>query len=95
MGCPMQTFNNITDPVWQCLRAKAAAAGIQVNSNTGSAGKFGVQVAWTYDPAAHTLQLQAVKHGIFGCNTINNAMHQMISECYASNDAAMGVILDH
>jgi hypothetical protein len=92
----MQTFSNVTTDVWNCLRQKAHGAGIEINANSGQASKLGVTIAWNYDPVAHTLQLQALSHGIlFGCTQINNKMHEIVDGCHVAHGQTMGAILGH
>jgi hypothetical protein len=92
----MQTFSNVTDPVWQCLRAKAASYGVEIDSNSGTASKLGAKASWNYDPAASTLQIQITKTPpFFGCSTLNAEMHKIVEACMTASAAAMTPLLDH
>lgn len=59
------TFSNVTPDQFAALAAKARAAGIALNGNTGSASKFGVEVAWNYIPATQQLTLHCLRAPFF------------------------------
>lgn len=60
-----QTFKNITPDQYARLSEKAKGAGIEMHGNTGSAGKYGVEVAWNYSPDTQELTLQTLKTPFF------------------------------
>lgn len=60
-----QIFNNITPAQFATLSERAKGAGIDMSGNSGSAEKFGVEVAWIYDPEAQQLTLQCLKAPFF------------------------------
>ena len=59
------TFSNISPQQFSVLTAKARAAGIDLNGNTGSATKFGVEVTWNYVPATQQLTLHCLRAPFF------------------------------
>jgi hypothetical protein len=60
-----QVFKDITDEQWTKLVAKAKAGGIDLNGNTGTASKFGVDVAWNYVPGTQELTFQCLSTPFF------------------------------
>lgn len=60
-----EIFRGITPGQFALLSQKAHAAGIEMNGNSGSASKFGVEVAWNYDPAAQELKIECLKAPFF------------------------------
>lgn len=60
-----QTFKGITPEKYAQLTQKARGAGLEMEGNSGSAGKFGVEVAWNYVPEAQELTLQTVRTPFF------------------------------
>jgi hypothetical protein len=63
-GAP-QVFPGITPEQYAKLTAKAQSAGIALNGNSGTASKFGVEVAWNYSPETQELTLQCLRTPIF------------------------------
>ena len=59
------TFANITPQQFSVLTAKARAAGIDLDGNSGSASKFGVEVTWNYVPATQHLTLHCLRAPFF------------------------------
>ncbi|HEX4286706.1 MAG TPA: hypothetical protein VHZ28_16560 [Terracidiphilus sp.] len=62
---PPLVFNDISPDKYAKLGAKARAAGIDINGNTGNATKYGVQVEWNYMPAEQQLTFQCLKTPFF------------------------------
>jgi hypothetical protein len=60
-----QTYKDITPDQYAKLAEKARGAGIEMQGNSGSASKFGVEVEWKYAPETQELTLQCVKTPIF------------------------------
>ena len=58
-------FSGITAEQFSILTGKAQAAGIAMQGNSGSATKYGVEVAWNYLPETLQLSLQCLKTPIF------------------------------
>ena len=44
---------------------KAQAGGLNLSGNSGTASKFGVDVAWNYDPAKQELTFQCLSVPFF------------------------------
>ena len=59
------TFSNISTQQFSALTAKARAAGIDLNGNSGTASKFGVEVSWNYVPATGQLTLHCLRAPFF------------------------------
>ena len=60
-----QVFKDITTEQWTTLIAKAKAAGIDLDGNSGTASKFGVDVAWNYVPGTQELTFQCLNAPFF------------------------------
>ena len=60
-----QVFSGITPEQYTKLAAKARASGIDMSGNSGTASKFGVEVAWNYAPAAQELTLNCLRTPFF------------------------------
>jgi len=58
-------FSNITIQQFSILSAKAQAAGIGLNGNSGTATKHGIEVAWNYLPETEVLTLQCLRTPFF------------------------------
>ena len=54
-------FQGITPDKYALLVEKARAAGIELSGNSGTASKFGVEIAWNYSPESQELTLQCLK----------------------------------
>jgi hypothetical protein len=82
MSCAAQVFSGITASRFQCLIAKAAANGIEISGNSGSASKDGITIAWNFDPDAGSLTLQCTDSPIFmPCGVINGKLEQLVESC--------------
>lgn len=78
------TFSSITPQQFSTLTAKAQAAGIALQGNSGSAAKFGVQVAWNYDPETQKLTLQCLSTPFFvKPEDVNAKIQQLVKETLA------------
>jgi len=60
-----QVFSDITPEQYSSLLQKAQAAGMSLSGNSGTASKFGVEVAWNYSQAAQELTFQCVRTPFF------------------------------
>ena len=60
-----QVFKSITPEQYAKLTAKAQAAGIDLSGNSGTASKFGVEVAWNYQPETQELTLHCLRAPFF------------------------------
>lgn len=60
-----QVFNGVTAAQYERLVDKAKAAGIELSGNSGTASKFGVEIAWTYIPETQVLTLHTLKAPFF------------------------------
>jgi len=58
-------FSGITPEQFAVLTAKAQAAGIALNGNSGTAAQFGVEVAWNYTPETRELTLHCLSTPFF------------------------------
>lgn len=63
-GAP-QVFQGVTPEQYARLVEKAKEAGIELSGNSGTASKFGVEIAWNYSPDAQELTLQTLKAPFF------------------------------
>ncbi len=55
-----QVFSGITPENYATLIAKAQAAGLNLSGNSGTATKFGVEMAWNYSAEARVLTIQCL-----------------------------------
>lgn len=62
---PPLAFSSVTPAQFAALTAKARSAGIDLVGNTGTASRFGVEVAWNYSPETQQLTLQCLKTPLF------------------------------
>jgi hypothetical protein len=60
-----QVFSGITPEQYASLQQKAQANGISLSGNSGTAAKFGVEVAWNYVPATLELTFQCLRTPFF------------------------------
>ncbi len=60
-----QVFRGITPEQYANLIARAQAAGIELSGNSGTATKFGVEVAWNYAPETQQLTLHCLRTPFF------------------------------
>jgi hypothetical protein len=80
--CAAQVFNNLTQDQFNCLAAKAKAAGLPISGNSGTVSKLGAKVTWTYDPTAQQLTIQVLQTPIFmGCGDVNSKIHGIVETC--------------
>jgi hypothetical protein len=64
MSAP-QVFSAITPAQYASLLQKAQAGGFNLSGNSGTASKFGVEVAWNYDSAKQELTFQCLSVPFF------------------------------
>jgi hypothetical protein len=60
-----EVFSNITPAQYATLAQKVSEAGIALSGLSGTASKFGVQIAWNYVEAAHQLTIQVLHTSFF------------------------------
>ncbi len=60
-----QIFAGVTPAQYAALLEKAQAAGLGLSGNSGSASRFGVEVAWNYSPETQELTLQCLRTPFF------------------------------
>lgn len=58
-------FKNVSPGKYGRLQEKARAAGIEMQGSSGSAAKFGAEVAWNYNPDSQELTLQVLSVPFF------------------------------
>lgn len=79
-----QVFNGVTPDQYSRLVEKAKASGIDIDSNSGAASKFGVEIAWNYVPATQELTLQCLKTPFFmSASDVNAKIHSLVSQSLA------------
>lgn len=60
-----QIFQGVTPEQYAQLVEKAKEAGIDLAGNSGTASKYGVEIAWNYSPESHELSIQCLKAPFF------------------------------
>ena len=79
-----QVFKGITPEQFAKLSAKAQAAGIALNGNTGTAQKFGVEVEWNYVPETQQLTLHCLRTPFFvNVEDVNTKIKALVQESLA------------
>jgi hypothetical protein len=79
-----QVFNGVTPDQNARLVEKAKTAGIDISGNSGTATKFGVQIAWNYTPATQELTLQCLKTPFFmNASDVNTKIHSLVAQSLA------------
>jgi hypothetical protein len=88
-ACAKLTFNNVTADAWACVQAAAAQYGV-TGANSGQQTVNGFTVAWSYDAAAQTLEIQCTDSPIFvSCSIINAHIHDAVEQCLADHQIEM------
>jgi hypothetical protein len=62
---PPRTFSGITPDQYAQLIVKAKASGLDLDGNSGTASKFGVEVQWNYSPESQQLTVQCLRTPMF------------------------------
>jgi hypothetical protein len=63
--CAQQIFSGIMPEQYASLLEKAHANGMELTGNSGTATKFGVEVAWNYSPVTKELTFQCLHTPFF------------------------------
>ena len=78
------TFSGISAAQYAILVQKAAASGIQLTGNSGTASSFGVEVSWNYSPDAKQLTFQCLKTPFFiKAEDVNAKIQSLVTETLA------------
>jgi hypothetical protein len=79
-----QVFSGITSDQYASLLQKAQANGIDLSGNSGTASKFGVEVAWNYSQATQELTFQCLRTPFFmKPEDVNARIEAMVKETLA------------
>ncbi len=79
-------FDGINAEQYSKLAEKARAAGIDINGNTGTASKYGVQIAWSFAPEQQQLTFQCLKTPFFvGAADVESRIRALVSETLAAS----------
>lgn len=74
-------FTGVTPEQYARLVEKARSAGIEINGSTGSASKYGVQIAWNYAPGTQELTMQCLKAPFFmTANDVNAKINTLVTQ---------------
>jgi hypothetical protein len=80
-----QVFSGITPQAYAKLTEKARASGIELAGNSGTASKFGVQVAWNYVPETQQLTFQCLKTPFFiSADDVHLKLQTLVQQTLAS-----------
>lgn len=83
-GSSPHVFHGITPEKYARLVEKARNAGIEMQGNSGSATKFGVEVAWNYSPETQDLTLQCLRTPFFlTAADVDAKIRSLVSEAMA------------
>jgi hypothetical protein len=78
---PPQTFSGITPDQFAQLIVKAKASGLDLNGNSGTASKFGVEVQWNYSPESQQLTVQCLRTPMFvSAATVYGKLQALIAQ---------------
>ena len=76
-----QIFQNITPAQFARLAEKVQAAGIDINGNSGTTSKMGVEVTWNYSPDSCELSFQCLKAPFFiHPEDVNQRIYALVNE---------------
>jgi len=79
-----QTFKGISPEKYALLTEKAKGAGIEMEGNSGTASKFGVEMQWNYSPETQELSLQCLKHPFFmKAEDVDTKMRNLVNQTLA------------
>jgi len=79
-----QVFSGITAAQYAILLEKAQAGGFNLSGNSGTASKFGVEVAWNYDPAKLELTFQCLSVPFFmKADDVNARIEALVKQSLA------------
>lgn len=77
-------FRNVTPQKYAKLVERAHGAGIDLNGNSGTASKFGVEIAWDYSPETQELRLECLKAPFFMSKAdVDAKIRSLVSEAVA------------
>jgi hypothetical protein len=77
-------FKGVTPDQFARLVEKAKGAGIDISGNTGSASKFGLEIAWNYAPSSQELTLQCLKTPFFmSASDVDTKIHALVQQSLA------------
>jgi hypothetical protein len=80
-----QVFSGISPAQYAKLVEKAHAAGFEIDGNSGSAKKMGVEVAWHYSELDQKLELTCVHAPFFvSADEVDAKLREMVSQALAS-----------
>jgi hypothetical protein len=82
--CAALVFPRITPEQFTKLAAKARASGFELNGNSGSASKFGVEIVWNYNPESQKLTFQCIDTPFFvKPQDVYAKIQAIVSDCTA------------
>jgi hypothetical protein len=84
-GCPTVVYNNITQPMIDCLRGKLASIGIIIPpGNEGEISGSGFTGKYKFDPPSSTLTITIIEKPDWAtCEWLNEAFTTWLKECGA------------
>jgi hypothetical protein len=78
---PPLIFSNVTPENYAALVAKAKASGIDLAGNSGTATKYGVEIAFNYSPDTQQLTLQCLKTPFFvSADDVHSRLRSLVKE---------------
>jgi hypothetical protein len=79
-----QVFSGVTPEQYARLSEKTRAAGIDLTGMSGTASKYGVEVAYNYSPAKQELTLHCLRTPFFmTADDVNAKLHALVNESLA------------
>jgi hypothetical protein len=79
-----QVFPGIAPEQYAKLIEKAKAAGIDLAGNSGTALKYGVEVAWNYSPESRELSIHCLKTPFFvSTDDVNAKIRSLVESATA------------
>lgn len=74
-------FHSIDPERYKGLIQKANGAGLALTGNSGTASRFGVEVAWDYSPETQRLTIQCLSAPFFmNSDTVNAKIRSLVEE---------------
>ena len=81
-GCPPNTFNGVTETVWNCLKTRAQAVGVTITGDSGTASAQGVTVEYRRDAQANTLTVTITQLPAWGnCAMATARLREVAGTC--------------
>jgi hypothetical protein len=94
-GCAMQTWNNVREAAWECIKRKAAQYGVIVTVPRGCASKDGFTFCWDYVQARGLLSIQCTDAPWWAlCSVIHRIVDEQVQGCLWDDNSEVTQIIE-